>query len=226
MFPVPGSWTVALDIGIQSDPAPTHVPDPSLSVPFHTNRDNRIYVVTILLTDGQRIRTFVIFVPASTLTTHLSLLKEPKNIPWEDWGPMGTRMIPTPGHSNVWVCYVYGMRFVAPLEIGGSGSTSIRVYDFNPLPIKRMAGQDRELDRDATYITEASDLDTQDVFEDIVTTSLPYRMSKVSLERSTIDGGRFGAVMCSEDNLIIVGVRYFCLHYFCHWYCAAENNNC
>jgi hypothetical protein len=208
--PNPGSLTMALDIGIQSDPAPHHMPDPELSVPFCTGRENRMFVVTILTTDGHTIHTFVIFIPTFTLTKHIAALTSDKgrvSFPWDVWGPDGTRMILSPGHSNIWVCYVYGMRFVAPHETRGTGSTTIRVYDFNPLSIKRAVAANREADGNTTYVTMATSLDTSGIFENTIITSLPYSMSKVSLETDTVDGGKFGAVMCSEDNLIIVGVR-------------------
>jgi hypothetical protein len=211
--PCIGPWTAGLDIGFQSSPAPSYMPDSSLSAPFFTSPENRIFVVTILLTDGHSIQTFVIFIPSSTLTKHLATLPcdtRRRNIPWDIWGPTGTRMVPSPGHSNIWVCYVYGMRFVAPHEVRETGSTAVRVYDFNSLAIKRAVATTRELDDSTSYVTTATSLDTSGAFEDVVTTSLPYRMRKLSLERdSTVDGGQFGAVMCSEDSLIIVGVRNF-----------------
>jgi len=209
--PSPGPWTVALDIGIQSDPAPSHTPASALSVPFFTGPENRMFVVTILLTDGHSIQNFLIFIPSSTLVEHIATLSSDKrhnNVPWEVWGPKGTRMLPSPGHSNIWVCYVYGTRFVAPHEVRGTGSTTIRVYDFNPLPIKRAVPASRESGDNTSYVTTATSLDTLGTFEDIITTSLPYSMSKVSLETNTLDGGKFGAVMCSEDSLIIVGTGF------------------
>jgi hypothetical protein len=215
--PSPGPWTVALDIMIQSDPAPSHMPDPALSVPFFTGR-NRIFVVTILMTNGHVIQTFVVFIPSSTLIQYIATLSYDERetcIPWEAWGPKGTRMVLLPGHSNIWVCYVYGMRFVAPHDVGETGSTTIHVYDFNPLPIKRAIAAGRESDEDTSYVIGPTSLDTSGKFGDIVTTSLPYRMSRVSLETTnTPDGGKFRAVMCSEDNLIVVGVRS-CAPGFC-----------
>jgi len=103
------------------------------------------------------------------------------------------------------------MRFVAPHEAGETGSIAIQVYDFNSLAIKRAVATSRELDDCSSYVTTATYLDTSGAFEDIVTTSLPYRMSKLSLEKdsTSMDDGQFGAVMCSEDSLIIVGVRNF-----------------
>jgi hypothetical protein len=214
-----GPWTVESDIDFQSSPVPSYMPDPSLSVPFFTSPENRLFAVTILLSDGHSIQSFIIFIPSSTLTKHIATLPSDtrrRNIPWGIWGPTGTRMIPSPGQSNIWVCYVHGMRFVAPHEVREAGSTAVRVYDFNSLAIKRAVATSRELDGSTSYVTTATSLDTSGAFEDIVTTSLPYRMSKLSLERdsTSVDGGQFGAVMCSEDSLIIVGVRNFvCVHY-------------
>lgn len=218
MLPAPGEWTSRLDIEIQSDPSPSHVPHVALSVPFFTKRDHRIHVVTVFMTDGGEIRSFAFFIPSWTLFEHLSLLPagQKRHILWERWGPTGSRMMSSPAHSNVWVCHVYGMRYVTPDDIGDTGATSISVYDFNPLPIKRKnvaGGVSRE-----GHITEAIEIDTDGIFKDVVTTSLPYRLSKVGWgsEEGTTDFGLFGTVMCSEDSLIVVGVSSFRLHLFCH----------
>jgi hypothetical protein len=224
LCPSPGPWTVALDIGIQSDPPPSYMPDLDLSVPFFTDRQNRLFVVTIKLTNGFFIETFVIFIPSSTLTEYIATLschERRRCVPWEAWGPKGTRMMPSPGHSSVWVCYVYGMRFVA--SHGGRGTgTTIHVYDFNPLSIKRAVAAGRESNENTTYITTTTSLDTSGKFEDVVTTSLPFRVSRLSVETTAaVDGGNFGAVMCSEDNLIIVGVRGFKSAFFLRLVCLS-----
>jgi hypothetical protein len=102
------------------------------------------------------------------------------------------------------------MKFVAPHEV--RGTTTIRVYDFNPLSIKRngvATAASSESDESTSYITMATTLDTSDAFKDIIKTSLPYRTRTLSLETTGPDGGEFGAVMCSEDNIIVVGVRCF-----------------
>lgn len=217
--PSVGPWTAAMQVSLRSDPAPGYSPNPALSVPFSAGRFNRMYILTILLTDGQHIRTFLIFIPLSTLISHIKMLSfgdQRCSIPWEDWGPEGTRIMPSMGESNIWVCYVYGMRFVAPQDVAGTGSSMIRVYDFNPVPFKRPTLEGRQSHGNTLYMTETTSIDTQGAFEDILATSLPYRMTRISLQRDTSDmgEGRFDAVMCSEDNLIIVGVSHFsCLKY-------------
>ena len=206
--PSPSPWIVAFDIGIQSDPAPYHKPDPALSVPFFTGRENRMFVITIQLTDGHAIQTFVIFIPSFTLTKQVSTLTSHEGgicFPWEEWGPTGARMMPSPGQSSIWVCYTYGMRFVTSRE-SETGDTTIYVFDFNPLPIKR-AVQRGPTEIFGSLCNTSPTSVMPGAFEDIITTSLPYSISEVSLETNTEDVGKFSAIMCSEDSLIIVSVR-------------------
>lgn len=202
--PAMGPWAVGLDVGIRSDPAPSYTPDPSLAVPFFTSRENRMYVVTISFADGRHVRSFVLFIPSSTLISRVNALREDErhsSIPWEDWGPTGTRLMPSLGQSNVWVCYVYGMRFVVPQDVQEDGITTIHVYDFDP---PRVTLSSHPSNHNTYYTTEATSLDTQGTFESIITTSLPYRITKTSLRTGDLG---VSAVMCSEDNLLIVWVR-------------------
>lgn len=222
--PVIGPWTVATDISLQSDPAPTLSPGPATQVPFYTARNNKIYIATILMSDSQRIKSFLMFIPSATLTSHIDNLPSEAQrqiIGWDDWGPTGTRLLqfPSPGSSRTWVCYVYGMRFVAPINNGGAQSTMLRVFDFDPLSLKRavLAGGDDIEDGDIHYAIEPTLLNTEGAFENLILTSLPYRVRKVALPGSEDNEqwqDRFDAVMLSEDNLILVGVCLF-LPMFC-----------
>ncbi|KAF7985318.1 hypothetical protein HWV62_6503 [Athelia sp. TMB] len=210
LLPVPGDWTVRLDIEIQSDPASSMVPDAALSVPFYTQRAERLNVVTITLTNGIEIQSYGFMIPSSTLSKHIASLHaqaENVHIPWDRWGPTGSRMIFEPKHSNIWVCHVYGLRYTTPEDmVDSDGATSIAVYDFNPLPIRR--AHPLTNGSPETHVTEAAAIDTDGVFAKPITTSLPYRLSKVSWgpEEGATDFGRFGTVMCSEDGLVVVGV--------------------
>lgn len=217
MLPVPGDWTERLDIEIQADPAPSFVPDAALSVPFFASREGRMNVVTLVLTNGIEIQSFAFMIPSSTLSKHITCLPAGQGhvLNWDEWGPNGSRMIFKPQHSNTWVCHVYGLRYTTPDDMSDDdGATSISVYDFNPLPIWRANSASSEQGQ----VTEAITIDTDGVFAAPVTTSLPYRLSKVCWgpEEDATDFGRFGSVMCSEDSLIVVGVSSFGLLLFCY----------
>lgn len=217
--PVLGPRTVAIDINIRSDPAPTLSPDPATHVPFYTARNNRIYVVTILTTDGRRTKSFVMFIPSTTLTSCIdNLMSDAKRqtIQWNDWGPKGTRFLQfrSPSLSSLWVCYVYGTRFVAPIDNGRSPDrTMLRVFDFDPLSLKRaiLAGGHNIEDGNILYVNEPTFLNTEGAFEGLIVTSLPYRVRRVALPRSNDSEWPdcFNAAMLSEDNLILVGVSIF-----------------
>ncbi|KAG8921514.1 hypothetical protein FRC01_000214 [Tulasnella sp. 417] len=59
-------------------------------------------------------------------------------IPWEDWGPTGTRMLSEATDPSA-VCYVYGLRYIRLVAMGENEDRAvhIRLMDFN----------DREFDR-------------------------------------------------------------------------------
>ena len=90
------------------------------------------------------------------------------------------------------------MRFVTPHEVIETGSTVIQVYDTNSLAIKRAVATSCELDDCTSYVTTAKSLDTSGAFEDIVTTSLPYHMNKMSLEKDSTSMDD-SALQCAVD---------------------------
>lgn len=236
-----------LDIEIQSDPAPGFIPDAKLGVPFYAQGGGRMNVVTVVLTNGIEMQSFAFMIPSTTLLKRIAALPSlastddqsqkanlNTNIPWDEWGPKGTRMIFEPQHSNTWVCHVYGLRYTTPDDVnmnddeGIHGATSISVYDFNPLPIRRDARTVKSSMQ--MYITDSTTIDTDGVFEEPVTTSLPYRLSKMSTSLNEGEGmgdgkdvneedfefGRFGSVMCSEDSLLVVGVSFYSFSLLLH----------
>ncbi|KII93780.1 hypothetical protein PLICRDRAFT_49798 [Plicaturopsis crispa FD-325 SS-3] len=217
----------SLEFIIRSDPAPTYIPDPDLHLPFFTSQDKRIFVLTMYVTSGafdNAVASFILFIPYKTLMAQLQTPRPmdwDKQIPWDDWGPRGTRLIRDPGQSLVWVCYICGMRYVVA-QLNPSvqeDSVWLDVYDFNEISFNRaLKAQDEEgnnsSDDRTIYVTDPTVLQVDGVFEHGVQTTLPYRKRSVQLDIADED---FIAAMISEDNLVTIyrpDNRRFCLYTF------------
>lgn len=194
-----------LSVSIRSDPAPSWKPHPGHHVPFYTAREDRLFVTTFWVADDTNIRTYLLFVPSSTLLSHIGKLEPTAaniQLPWEAWGPESTRMVPAPaGHSAVWVCYVFGMKFVSPKRWGMV--KGVQIHDFNQLALRRqqVQGDDPGSPEEQRH-NDVTTIERGMVFEEDVTTSLPYR-TRIFFP-PTDEGEDFDAVMLSEDTLITV----------------------
>lgn len=155
----------------------------------------------------------VLFVPSSTISSHLSNSVRGVDLSWEEWGPTGTRMRIAPsGHSAVWVCYVWGLKFVAPYRFGTNvfehprGPKMIQMFDFNQLSIRRAIanGETKEELEDGTsaIFTDATELKVPGVFQETIRTSLPFRWwsKKVPYHQR----GAYESVMINEDAIVTV----------------------
>ncbi|KAF6766560.1 hypothetical protein DFP72DRAFT_866994 [Ephemerocybe angulata] len=213
--------------GICADPSPTWRPDEKSSIPFHLARDNRLYVVTLWIqVQNNALPLWVnLFIPSSTF---MSVVKStpkdasgPHSVSWEAWGQEGSRlMISDLPQSHTWVCYVYGTRYIA-LEPHQKGNEKVwcRVYDFNDLPIRRgqlnvkpenVIEKDSEMvsprvSAEVVYQTGPITLKSGKIFKDDVTSTLPFRWKSVELD--ILASERKCAIMCSEDNIIIVNAH-------------------
>ena len=214
-YPVMFPHASALAISVRSDPSPLWTPHPDPQVPFHTAQWDRLFVITLWVDDGDYISTLMLFVPSFTILNKLNSLAPDisgERFEWEDWGPSGTQMRFAPrGHSMVWVCYVFGMSFVAPYRPGlpnaadqPPGATRIQMFDFNQLAIKRHLAEGPKLDEGedevTRVITEPSTVTLNRIFTRPIITRLPYRwrMKEVS-ETQTFD-----SAMLSEDSIVTV----------------------
>jgi len=196
-----------VNITIRSDPAPSWIPSRQLQVLFSTSDNNRLYVVTMWIRAARELHHVVLFVPSSTFLGHLggiSADQVPYSFAWDEWGPAGTRMMRIPRSSEIWVCYVFGSKFVTSQLQAHSSRATFAIYDFNQLACRR-ALQPCCASHTGSGFVQRSGRVTRGLFESTVVTSLPYRKQKLSLEIGPGEGP-VDAVMCSEDNLIIVGV--------------------
>ena len=197
-FPTMSPAARALDISVRSDPSPSWTPHPDLKVPFHTGRRDRIFVVTLKATTGTMASRFLLLVPSSTILSKLDSTPRDErgcHIHWDDWGPDGTQLLPAPAHhSFVWVCYVFGMSFIAP----GKDLETVEIYDFNQLPIKRFVAKGVQEESPVTTIVTEPSLVISEHFQDPIKTRLPYRKRVKQLPHN------FRSVMLSEDAIVTV----------------------
>ena len=195
-----------LDIDIRADPGPSWRPNAKLQVPFSQDTSNALFVVTLwtLLEDG--VQSLVQFLPSNGLTSFIK--DEATSYEWEEWGPYRSRIFISPQpHSDVWVCYVHGWKYVTLEESGASKDGFVaRLFDFNQAVIQRNYGDTRiSADADADrWLCQKTGvvMAPGTIFEDLVETRLPYRSQVLSIK----DAHNHCLALCSEDHIILVDV--------------------
>ncbi|KAL0950163.1 hypothetical protein HGRIS_010157 [Hohenbuehelia grisea] len=197
-------WTIEA-LKIRFDPTPLQLSPEHIQVPFFSSRAERLFVLEILLAGLQRVEGLRLCIPYSTILRAIRntpLTSPPSRIEWPTWGPQGTRMLCCPQPvPTMWKNRVQGMRFVDmyyPLH--APDRVEIGLFDFNPLAARR--GSDPKV----RYIRDATVIPGGYVFEDDVSTSLPYRRSEL-LEgwNEKIPGFYdFEGAMCTEDAILVV----------------------
>ena len=212
-YPIMMEGALPLGLSIRTDPAPCWTPHPRLHVPFYTARGDRLLVITFTVNSTMEgLTQSLLFVRTSTLLSHVgSITGETKRrFRWDEWGPSQTRMMRAPrAHNSVWVCYVFGSRFVTTRKWRGKPKW-IEVYDFRPHAGDRRAGQSSESDEEDDELSMRGrwmDAETQmpeGVFGDTVATSLPYHMRAIIPVTSEGEAD-WKSVMVSEDTIIFMG---------------------
>ncbi|KAI0695131.1 hypothetical protein BC835DRAFT_1273744 [Cytidiella melzeri] len=208
-WPTLQPWAVALAMSIRSDPSPGWRPHPDLKVPFQTAQNGRLFAITLWVAEGANIYTLLLFVPFSTVTSHLKSLATPSQIlEWEQWGPEGSRMMKAPdGHSMIWVCYIFGQSFIAPWRTPRYtelpvGPKAIQILDFNQLVIKKELVKEENETAVTKINNSPHELRLGSIFQETVTTSLPYRRKVIDVPLHPYH--TFSAVMLSEDSIVTV----------------------
>ncbi|KAI0372456.1 hypothetical protein BV20DRAFT_940120 [Pilatotrama ljubarskyi] len=201
--------TVAMSI--RSDPAPNWTPSPDLQVPFHIARQDRLFVITLGVIQGNlHALPLISLVPSSTFLACIDSIAPEETgrvFEWSEWGPKGSRLVPgPPTHTSVWVCYVYGMTFAMSMRQGSQ--RAIVTFDFNPLAVRRAQAQEQEMsgsegDRNSIIIDDDRIFRPENIFKEEVRTALPHLIRKTSPFGAEGEG-HFDAVMISEDSLVMV----------------------
>ncbi|TDL21222.1 hypothetical protein BD410DRAFT_789976 [Rickenella mellea] len=229
VLPMLNTDSVASEIFVQSSPPPREVnqstafPDP---IPFSTDPESRLITVNLFV---HRQLQFFFCIPLSTIrrsmcgeaqeVTRLMDCVE-QGLPWESWGPQGTRVILGPHTARFptqmkefigipGVCCAWGSRCTS--EYGGAGRPVLtikpKLFDFNPLLFKRKLheiGTDERGENSLVLIDDSSTVDNSsamyrgtDTCQFGITTSLPYVVRK----RLRF---KFYVIMFNEDHLIVI----------------------
>ncbi|KAF9239138.1 hypothetical protein BU15DRAFT_62151 [Melanogaster broomeanus] len=229
-----------LDIFIRSEPSPLATPSPSLRVPFSMSQRDCLYVVALRCQVAYFTRSVVLMALRSTFLARAirnrggddnvkcgidttSCLDEtvPANpsqvIPWQDWGPTGTRILPL-DPSDSWFCYTHDTKYIHPVS-----ENVANLYDFNPYAIRRHPRKSPQAAHDGSMWTplelESKIMAKVSFFLEDVTTRLPGSIAHVELQElarvRSIPGGSLPldlGLMLAEDH-IVVAVPW--LHQIC-----------
>ncbi|KAI0649960.1 hypothetical protein C8Q79DRAFT_941783 [Trametes meyenii] len=217
-YPALADNFATISMSVRSDPAPNWRPDPALKVPFHVARQERLFVITLWVVEGNmHILPFISLVPSTTFLASIESIapgETGRTFEWSEWGPAGSRLIPAPPtHTSVWVCYVYGMTFTMSVREGSK--RTILALDFNQMNVRRAQARQREQsetteegeqsadDKNFLVVSEPRVFRPAHMFKEEVTTSLPHIVRKT--DQGSMEGeGHFDAVMVSEDSLVLV----------------------
>jgi hypothetical protein len=206
-YPPSPERAALIELRIRTGPAPQCLPDVHAGVPFHTAEDARLFVVTLRSWIDDTAFSWTHLIPLSTILKEIREREDPV-VPWESWIPHGTRLFDFTFHSQVWVCYVFGQKYVMCAQFNHQEAPLIRVHDFNQRAIRRALDPDCILDVGGTVVTNSSILKPShagpSMFTETVTTALPYVFNSISLPADGYDT----EIMCSEDGLVVVKVGY------------------
>ncbi|KAF8558166.1 hypothetical protein OG21DRAFT_1405889 [Imleria badia] len=190
---------------IRAEPTPTWKPPAGSGVPFYGSRKDFIFTISMRILSGDTHESIVLFVPLSTLLLEVERSRDVprRHVPWDAWGPSGTRMV-CREPSETWVCYTYGMKFIQGLR--WKNGHVARVYDFNPYAARKDFKTSVDSPIPWTRLAEESKPSGRcGCFHGEVITRLPGRVATVTLEHS--DEG-WDAAMIGEDHIVMVQVRY------------------
>lgn len=196
-----------LDIDIRSDPSPLWRPDVKLHVPFSQDTNNVLLVVSlwILMGDRHTVKCLIQFLPSNGLASLVGNAVTTR-YEWGGWGPHRSRFLISAGHSDTWVCYVHGCKYVVSEPNTSQHGFVAQLYDFNQVGINRNcrgSGGKGTVDQ-WLYKTVGTVFGPKTMFEDLVESTLPYRSQVLCLE----DAHKHCHALCSEDHIIMVDVSF------------------
>ncbi|WVW86867.1 hypothetical protein I302_108922 [Kwoniella bestiolae CBS 10118] len=155
-------------------------------------------------------KTFLAYLPAPTSPLLLQAFPRPAPvIKWESIAPK-VRLIGPDEPEPSWVCYVYGSRYVVPYPHSSESSTTVRLYDFDPLRVRQELYSRRNEGFVGTLPTSPRGLVQRLMFG--LSTSTPSTPATTGKEPSTkrnsiegyqkYDGDRDGIVLVSEETVL------------------------
>ncbi|KAJ7620441.1 hypothetical protein FB45DRAFT_930225 [Roridomyces roridus] len=160
---------------------------PARDRPFYPPETRRIFLFLMSFSDnGRWLRLFVHY---RTLYRYVVRYLRGKldtyvEVPWEEWGPEHTRLLPASDYR--WLRHVHGERAIFPTPDG----KFIRLLDFGPI----IPGRSTDDDGLMCIPTTVDPADSP--FKDAVTTSLPYRSLQRTLEEE------FDVFLIDQDHIV------------------------
>ncbi|KAG1762733.1 hypothetical protein EDD22DRAFT_952902 [Suillus occidentalis] len=198
-----------LDMLIRSEPTPGWSPSQTVETPFFFARSDRIFTITLRVTvdHNSTEECTVLIVPLSTIMAQVESSggTQKRNVPWKEWGPNGSHIfLRTP--SEVWVCHVYGMKFIQLLP--WNKGKFARVYDFNRYAARRDVCNEQTTEPKIQWkrLGMPQSLNVRcSTFDEKVNTYLPGRVANIEVIPNG-DSHDWEAAMISEDNIIVISV--------------------
>ncbi|KAF7340687.1 F-box domain-containing protein [Mycena sanguinolenta] len=168
-------------------------------IPFTKSNQNRIYMFLICYDVTKWCRLFVHWRWLhSYVIDHVREKTGTAVVPWNEWGPQNSRMLL--GENHQWNRHVHGERIVLACE----NRNFVQVYDFGIIPQRIALVPQPTAQSEVVLHTESSTLVWDDIFEDTVTTSLPYmhtvRLLSEEYDLFLMDQDRILAMNTAEDS--------------------------
>jgi hypothetical protein len=196
-----------LDMLIRSEPSPGWSPSQTVQTPFFFARSDRIFTITMRVSpeNNSTEECTVLIVPLSTIMAQVELSRNTQKriVPWVRWGPNGSYML-LRSPSEIWVCYVYGMKFIQLLP--WKKGNSARVYDFNKYAARRDVRNEQTTEPKLLWrrLGMPQSLNSRcSAFDEEVNTYLPGRVATVEVMPSDTSHD-WEAAMIGEDNIVLV----------------------
>ncbi|KAJ7800512.1 hypothetical protein B0H14DRAFT_2898913 [Mycena olivaceomarginata] len=162
---------------------------PISGTPFSKSNDNRIYMVLIRYgtTPVKWYRLFVHYrwFHKYVLDHRRGETKFPPVVPWDEWGPQNSRMLL--GENYQWNRHIHGERVALPCP--QYDFRAMKILDFGIIPKRILASG-------ISHPLEPTILEQDGVFEDIVTTSLPYTSTVRLLDE------KYDLFLLDQDRII------------------------
>ncbi|KAJ6535127.1 hypothetical protein B0H19DRAFT_1185045 [Mycena capillaripes] len=173
--------------------------NPIIGTPFSKSNDSRLFV--FLMSYGPTRQWCRMFLHHRYLHRYvLDYVRENRTkttvVPWEEWGPENSRILPAGNHS--WNRHVHGERAAFPCP-----PNFLELLDFGVIP--RRISTATEIPLSPDHLTtelhlEPSMLEGNNIFQKTVETSLPYSRTLCSLEEHDL-------FLIDQDR--IIGVSFF-----------------
>ncbi|WRT69747.1 uncharacterized protein IL334_006738 [Kwoniella shivajii] len=147
-------------------------------------------------------KTFLAYLPAPT--SPLLVQAFPRPAPVIKWKSIAdkVRFIGPDEPEQSWVCYVYGSRYVVPYHHEAESSTTIRLYDFDPLRVRQELYSRRDSNFTASAPQSPRGIVHRLMFGLSTSTSPPTSSATTPNEDIKFDGDKDGIYLITEETVL------------------------